>query len=412
MLVVGNVVLTTAFASVATTNYPGGVAMYKLHKLLRNESYVHVHIGNLAAQTGVTRFTELNADWKYNKNEHLKPHELHYYTHLLIEAKSKYSPNLKSFTHTHTILDSVEAFSHITINYKFIPPVRIKTKPSIFILERKGFREYPEGIVSEETKSSEITANSLVDETDTMYTDDINSDEEKVVSVADDMNKDVETFQQEELTNDIETEKDDNLSTESKLQIDEFISNELNEIQEIEEFTPTTDSIPTEDNKMMKTKKIFDNVKAIRQERKQKAIAKIKSETRKKVVASAKEKLKEIMKRHKHIAEELTQITAPEQFSITIDKGTEEENNTFDTIVNNTEDTDNQPFEIVDAQIHTNENIEAIVEEVIARLIDRKIYDDKTKPEDIKVEDRQIIQQIVEEVVAERMNYTKTNSSL
>lgn len=46
------------------------------------------------------------------------------------------------------------------------------------------------------------------------------------------------------------------------------------------------------------------------------------------------------------------------------------------------------------------------------RLIDRKIYDDKTKPEDIKAEDRKMIQKIVEEVISERMNYTKSETRL
>ena len=60
------------------------------------------------------------------------------FTHLLLEAKSKYSQNLKPYSRTHDILDSVEGFSHITFNYNTFPPIRIKTKPMIFILKRKG----------------------------------------------------------------------------------------------------------------------------------------------------------------------------------------------------------------------------------------------------------------------------------
>lgn len=54
-----------------------------------------------------------------------------------MEAKSKYSPNIKPYMKTHDILDSVDGFSHITINYNGIPPIKIKTKPTIFIMKRK-----------------------------------------------------------------------------------------------------------------------------------------------------------------------------------------------------------------------------------------------------------------------------------
>lgn len=59
------------------------------------------------------------------------------FTHLLLEAKSKYSQNLKPYSRTHDILESVEGFSHIAFNYNTFPPIRIKTKPMIFILRRK-----------------------------------------------------------------------------------------------------------------------------------------------------------------------------------------------------------------------------------------------------------------------------------
>lgn len=59
------------------------------------------------------------------------------FTHLLVEAKSKYSTNLKPYSNTHDILDVIDGFSHITFNYNLLPPVKIKTKPSIYILKRK-----------------------------------------------------------------------------------------------------------------------------------------------------------------------------------------------------------------------------------------------------------------------------------
>lgn len=59
------------------------------------------------------------------------------FTHLLLEGKSKYSPNLKPYSRTHDIVDVVEAFSHITFNYNHFLPVQIKTKPTLFTLKRK-----------------------------------------------------------------------------------------------------------------------------------------------------------------------------------------------------------------------------------------------------------------------------------
>lgn len=64
------------------------------------------------------------------------------FTHLLMEAGSKYSPNLKPYLETHDIIDSIDGFSHITLNYNMLPPVRIKTKPTIFIMKRKPNIKY------------------------------------------------------------------------------------------------------------------------------------------------------------------------------------------------------------------------------------------------------------------------------
>ncbi|CAK1552277.1 unnamed protein product [Leptosia nina] len=418
VIIVCNLVFTTTLVLVAMTNYPGGVAMTRFHKLLKNEPYVHVHISNLAAQTGVTRFTQIHDHWHYSKNESLDTNQLQAYTHLLVEAKSKYSPSVKAFAQTHTVLDSVESFSHITMNYRLLPPVKIKTKQSIFILERKNFREVPYSYVGVSESSSQEILNEVESEEVQInvvtYDNNIDKSEEDL-SLKDNI---LET------TNDNPTE---NVSQESSVT---YVDDEETEAfrREIEESISQI-----EPEKDIVAPKVLN-----RTERKRKAIEKIKSETRKEVVASAKEKLKEIMRRHKHVAKELSEndVTIKEievdsrgDIPETVEPNILKEPDSMpapiipvimDDISEVTADEninkidENQTGDIQkenDIKSRTDENIDSIVEEVIARLIDRKIYDDKTKPEDIKMEDRKVIQKIVEEILSERVNYKSDNNT-
>ncbi|XP_071877024.1 alg12 alpha-1,6-mannosyltransferase isoform X2 [Bombus fervidus] len=144
LIILGHLVLNTLFSMfllcVAGSNYPGGLAIAKLHRLEKDSiNPVHIHIDVLTAQTGVSRFTQTNSSWIYSKQENLTidSPEMLQFTHLLMEAKSKYSPNIKPYLKTHDILDSVDGFSHIALNYNMLPPIRIKTRPIIFIMKRK-----------------------------------------------------------------------------------------------------------------------------------------------------------------------------------------------------------------------------------------------------------------------------------
>ncbi|KAK7068328.1 dolichyl-P-Man:Man(7)GlcNAc(2)-PP-dolichol alpha-1,6-mannosyltransferase [Halocaridina rubra] len=123
----GNIVFTTLLLTISSYNYPGGLAMHRLHQIVSREENVHVHIDNYAAQTGVSKFTELYDHWKYNKTEKLRAggQAMRSFTHILVEAKSKYSYNLKHYTSSHDILGNVEAFSHLSFNYQQFPPVKV-----------------------------------------------------------------------------------------------------------------------------------------------------------------------------------------------------------------------------------------------------------------------------------------------
>ncbi|KAK8376581.1 hypothetical protein O3P69_009892 [Scylla paramamosain] len=132
-----NSAFTTLLLTISANNYPGGTAMMRLHKMVPADTNVYVHIDNFAAQTGVSRFTHLNDHWRYNKTEHLKAgsRDMRSFSHLLVEAKSKYSYNLKHYTSSHEVMSSVEAFSHLSFNYQQFPPVKVRVKPALFILK-------------------------------------------------------------------------------------------------------------------------------------------------------------------------------------------------------------------------------------------------------------------------------------
>ena len=56
---------------VSSLNYPGGEALHRLHErtIAENDEAVRIHIGNLACQTGVTRFQQIRPTWIYDKTE-------------------------------------------------------------------------------------------------------------------------------------------------------------------------------------------------------------------------------------------------------------------------------------------------------------------------------------------------------
>uniref|UniRef100_A0A1A9UFH2 Mannosyltransferase n=1 Tax=Glossina austeni TaxID=7395 RepID=A0A1A9UFH2_GLOAU len=149
-----NILMTLFLLTVSSTNYPGGAALNRLHSLESEFSNVTVHIANLAAQSGVSRFLQIHTNWRYCKNENLNytREELSAFSHLLVEAKNKRITHLQEDFET---LEFVECFHSIGIQYNSFTPVRIKTRPCLGILRRK-FYDFGNTIEEDNTSSEEI----------------------------------------------------------------------------------------------------------------------------------------------------------------------------------------------------------------------------------------------------------------
>lgn len=59
------------------------------------------------------------------------------FTHLLVEQKGKYFYENEDMRRTHEILDTVNCFSNIGVEYRSVFPIKIKTRPCVIILRRK-----------------------------------------------------------------------------------------------------------------------------------------------------------------------------------------------------------------------------------------------------------------------------------
>jgi hypothetical protein len=102
---------------------------------------VKIHIDVYTAQTGVSKFLEINREsgWIYNKTEALQPGSTEFlqFTHLLIEAESEEDETLKPYKSTHHIQSFIRGFGGIYLNpFKFNSPI-VRLSPKIAILKKK-----------------------------------------------------------------------------------------------------------------------------------------------------------------------------------------------------------------------------------------------------------------------------------
>lgn len=75
----------------------------------------------------------------YNKDEYIKPTENYMieFSYVLAEPKGKYSPEFQFLQETHDVVEFVDCFSSIGLQYQSILPVKIKTKSCLGIFKRK-----------------------------------------------------------------------------------------------------------------------------------------------------------------------------------------------------------------------------------------------------------------------------------
>ncbi|KFM72398.1 putative Dol-P-Man:Man(7)GlcNAc(2)-PP-Dol alpha-1,6-mannosyltransferase, partial [Stegodyphus mimosarum] len=136
--IVLNLCATALILNISYFNYPGGYAMAKLHLIEKGEKDLNIHVDVYSAQTGVSRFTELNSNWKYNKTENLPLGgvEIMQFTHLLVEWPNDIENSQLPYLTTHSVLNITHGYSHWGLDFSTFPPIQVFLRPRILIMKR------------------------------------------------------------------------------------------------------------------------------------------------------------------------------------------------------------------------------------------------------------------------------------
>eukprot|EP00055_Hartaetosiga_balthica_P001980 m.2473 g.2473 ORF g.2473 m.2473 type:complete len:521 (+) comp1802_c0_seq1:39-1601(+) len=137
-IIVGTLATTSVSTFVSSLNYPGGEAMKWLHD--HCEPYCgdaikphSVHICNLAAQSGASRFSQTNPYFEYSKLEawtNTTTHES--FSWLIAEEKDQ-----DTFNNTHEAIHNIFSVSGITLSKEF-PFLSIRKAITLVIMKKRS----------------------------------------------------------------------------------------------------------------------------------------------------------------------------------------------------------------------------------------------------------------------------------
>ncbi|EFA84739.1 glycosyltransferase [Heterostelium album PN500] len=121
-----NLVLSSFFFHASSLNYPGGEAFNQLHQLHSEclEQPLNVHIDNIAAITGVSRFGEISQNWNYSKKER---------DVLLSDYDLLLAPNATS---GFDVAGSISGFTRFQL-LRTPPFIQVVKEPQIYIMTSK-----------------------------------------------------------------------------------------------------------------------------------------------------------------------------------------------------------------------------------------------------------------------------------
>ncbi|CAG0880654.1 unnamed protein product [Cyprideis torosa] len=165
--VVLNALISVLLLSASAVNYPGGTALMRLHGMQPANASVRVHIDVFSAQTGVSRFLELNSGWEYNKTEDLAPEgkEMLSFSHLLVEGKSEEHHRVRRYrAKTHDILDTIHGHPQVRVSYTSFPPISVRTKPAVYLLQKKNWMSDSEQVEMDDLQEGVVMGDDGLEE--------------------------------------------------------------------------------------------------------------------------------------------------------------------------------------------------------------------------------------------------------
>ncbi len=101
---------------------------------------VKVHLDVLSAQTGITRFNELNRykNWSYDKSEELPLEDILKFDYIIVDADSDDAKRLLKFKDRHKTIQTIKSYKGIYFDFvgRRIPLPKIKWDPVLSILKK------------------------------------------------------------------------------------------------------------------------------------------------------------------------------------------------------------------------------------------------------------------------------------